>query len=357
MPGKHYFLNGKLAENAAVNPVGVETGKEATIQEATDAIKSILSNTGGSCIRIFVAGAVSHVGKTSVCLGILAALRKAGLKSQELAYIKPATQCEAPDLLSKWCASEGIENVSGENAPLVFYSGFTRSFLAGEQGTSESWLDKIAARVDSLSQGRRVVIVDGVGFPAVGSIVGVDNADVAKASRAPVLLVCKSGVGAAVDSFSLTSSYFLAKGVPVLGGVFNLGDLEGFNSWDKCATNISLWFSRKATRREKYYGVVPLAKELDGLRERIGGTGHEVQEQMAVLNARHFATHADLPGLLADAAADPWNRQGSAVVDTRPTKIAKTSGDSAALAPTSFQPRSRETVLAEARKKGATGGG
>lgn len=334
------------------------------MQEVADSISSVLSGTGGSCIRIFVAGAVSHVGKTSVCLGILAALRRAGLESEELAYIKPATQCEAPDLLSKWCASEGIENVSGENAPLVFFSGFTRSFLAGEQGTSESWLDKIAARVDSLSKGRRVVIVDGVGFPAVGSIVGVDNADVAKAARAPVLMICKSGVGAAVDSFSLTSSYFLAKGVPVLGGIFNLGDIEGFNSWDKCATNMSLWFSSKATRREKFYGVVPLAKDLDGLRERIGESGSEVLEKMALLNAQHFATHADLAGLLADGAADPWNRQGSTVVEARPAKAPRTSADSGTSAPTSFQksltssqPRSREAVLAEAKAKGARGGG
>ena len=34
------------------------------------------------------------------------------------------------------------------------------------------------------------LIIDGVGFPSVGSIVGVDNADVAKAAKAPVLLVC-----------------------------------------------------------------------------------------------------------------------------------------------------------------------
>ena len=38
--------------------------------------------------------------------------------------------------------STGIEYVAGEEAPLVFYSGFTRSFLAGEQGTSAQWLQK-----------------------------------------------------------------------------------------------------------------------------------------------------------------------------------------------------------------------
>ena len=46
-------------------------------------------------------------------------------------YIKPATQCEAPDLLVRWCAAKGIEYVGGTDAPLVFYSGFTRDFMVG----------------------------------------------------------------------------------------------------------------------------------------------------------------------------------------------------------------------------------
>jgi len=37
---------------------------------------------------------------------------------------------------------QGVEYVAGENAPLVFFSGFTRSFLQGEQGTSAQWLQK-----------------------------------------------------------------------------------------------------------------------------------------------------------------------------------------------------------------------
>ncbi|CAE7654684.1 bioD [Symbiodinium pilosum] len=250
---KSYFLDGKPSTMVEVNQA-IHAGTE---------LRRMLPLT---CVRVFVAGAVTHVGKTSVCLGLLAALRKAGFAANELAYIKPATQCEAPDLLSKWCAKEGIEYVAGEQAPLVFYSGFTRSFLAGEQGTSAQWLQKIEARIAELSAGKRVVIVDGVGFPAVGSIVGVDNADVARASRAPVLLVCKSGVGSAVDSFSLNSSYFLAKSVPVLGAVFNLGDTEGFYSSDKCRESIEAWFALQGGRRERFYGVVPKLSELDGLR-------------------------------------------------------------------------------------------
>jgi len=240
--------------------------------------------------------------------------------------------------------------VSGEQAPLVFYQGFTRSFLKGDQNTSRWWLDKIAARIDELSQGRRVVVVDGVGFPAVGSIVGVDNADVAKASRAPVLLVCKSGVGEAVDTFSLNSTYFASKGVPVLGAVFNMGDVDGFNSWDKCGEFIDLWFS-KMERRERNYGIIPVAPDLKGLRERISETAAEQISRLAALNATHFAAHVDLAGIVRDAHLDPWNRHLPGVP---PQKRPRLSPPQAVLkAPA----KSREEVAAAAQKQGARRGG
>lgn len=317
--------------------------------------------TSSGCVRVFVAGAVTHVGKTSVCLGLLAALRNAGLKASELGYIKPATQCEAPDLLSKWCAAEGVEYVAGENAPLVFFSGFTRSFLAGEQGTSAQWLQKIQDKIASMSEGRRVLIIDGVGFPSVGSIVGVDNADAAKAAKAPVLLVCKSGVGSAIDSFSLNSSYFLAKGVPVLGALFNLGETEGFYSWEKCQESIGAWFTQQS-RRERFYGVVPKVAQLDGLREKISETDEEALENMAKMNAEHFGKHVDIDGIFADAAADPWCRTGAAPrlgtgLAALPKGGPKVAASGSAPATKSFQPLSREQVTSAAKKEGAKGGG
>lgn len=79
-----------------------------------------------------------------------------------------------------------------------------------------------------------MVIVDGVGYPAVGSICGVSNADVAHALRAPVLLVGKSGVGDAVDSYNLNASFFESRGVRVLGGVFNRISTSGYYSLQRC---------------------------------------------------------------------------------------------------------------------------
>ena len=47
----------------------------------------------------------------------------------------------------------------------------------------------VSESVDAVCEGKHFVLVDGVGFPGVGSVVGCSNADVAAASKAPVLLV------------------------------------------------------------------------------------------------------------------------------------------------------------------------
>lgn len=77
-------------------------------------------------------------------------------------------------------------------------------------------------------------MVDGVGYPAVGSICGVSNGDVAASLNAPVLLVGKSGVGDAVDSYNLNACFFEARGVRVLGGVFNRISTAGYYSLERC---------------------------------------------------------------------------------------------------------------------------
>lgn len=60
------------------------------------------------------------------------------------------------------------------------------------------------------------MIVDGVGYPSVGSICELSNAHVAQSLGAPVLLVGKSGVGDAVDSFNINTRYFESYGTYVL---------------------------------------------------------------------------------------------------------------------------------------------
>ncbi|CAM9130807.1 unnamed protein product [Ectocarpus sp. 6 AP-2014] len=209
----------------------------------------------GPAVLVFVAGDRSQVGKSSTCLGLLGALlRREDLCSNDLAYIKPATQCEKPQLVTDWCEANGV--ACRGIGPVVFYKGFTRQFLKGGAGTSEELLQEIRDAVEEISSGKKVIVVDGVGYPAVGSICGVSNGDVAAALKAPVLLVGKSGVGDAVDSYNLNACFFEARGVRVLGGVFNRISTAGYYSLERCREAVTSYFAQ-ANPNALPYGFVP----------------------------------------------------------------------------------------------------
>ncbi|CAB1103079.1 unnamed protein product [Ectocarpus sp. CCAP 1310/34] len=212
----------------------------------------------GPAVLVFVAGDRSQamlVGKSTTCLGLLGSLlRRKDLCSSDLAYIKPATQCEKLQPVTDWCEANGV--ACRGIGPVVFYKGFTREFLKGGAGTSEELLQEIRDAVEEISSGKKVVVVDGVGYPAVGSICGVSNGDVAAALKAPVLLVGKSGVGDAVDSYNLNACFFEARGVRVLGGVFNRISTTGYYSLERCREAVTSYFAQ-ANPNALPYGFVP----------------------------------------------------------------------------------------------------
>jgi AAA domain len=211
--------------------------------------------SSSAALRIFVAGDKSSVGKSSVCLGILGTLLAEGYATPEtLAYIKPATQSESTQLIQLYCEQHGIQCVPV--GPLVYYRGFTRAFLAGEtRSTTAELLQQCADAVDAVAHGKQVVLIDGVGFPSVGSICGTSNAAVAQACGYPtttatgsaadnnyrsplgVVLVGGSGVGAAVDAFNLNAAYFEHEAaIPVMGAIFNKLSAEGYYSLDSSSS-------------------------------------------------------------------------------------------------------------------------
>ncbi len=276
-------------------------------------------------IRIFVAGDRSSVGKSSVCLGMLGNLvQTMGYAPSSLAYIKPATQCEAPQLVQAYCDQVGIECVPV--GPIVYYKGFTRAFLAGETESSAELLAKASDAVDRIARGKRIILIDGVGFPAVGSICGTDNAAVARAcgylssdasngastttrpSRYPmaVLLVGGSGVGAAVDAFQLNATYFEMHQVPVIGAIFNKLELDGFYSLEDCRTQVTAYFSKNQRQQElgrQPFGFVPIFPSLAA-----ASSGMEQVDDWI----RLFGQHVNVPGIV-EAAKQVKDRVGESV--------------------------------------------
>ena len=91
----------------------------------------------------------------------------------------------------------------------------------GLTASSAELLARVKTAVDTIAAGKSITIIDGVGYPAVGSVVGCSNAAVAKASGAVALIVGKEGVGNAIDSFNLCASFYEHQAVPVIGGIFN----------------------------------------------------------------------------------------------------------------------------------------
>ncbi|KAL3668409.1 hypothetical protein V7S43_006497 [Phytophthora oleae] len=264
-------------------------------------------------LRLFISGDRAQVGKSTVCLGLVGALLRNGYAASDIAYIKPATQCEKPQLVTKFCRQQGI--TCCEVGPILFYKGFTREFLKGETETSAQLLEKARKKVDEVGRGKKIVVVDGVGYPAVGSICEVSNAHVAKALEVPVILVGKKGVGDAVDSFNLNATYFESHGVKVLGGIFNRLPDDGFYSLEHCRENVTAYFEQFQPEK-RVYGFLPeltdgghsaliAEKSEEGQSEPVPGVFLTVTEdELAKKVVDAFVQSVDLTKLLADAEAN-----------------------------------------------------
>ena len=212
-------------------------------------------------LRMMVAGDRSSVGKSTISLGLLVALLDAGFLPHEVAYIKPATQCVSSTLVARFCEEQGIacEHIG----PVVYYRGFTRQQL-DNPSEHNALVAQCSEAVDRISTGKRITVIDGVGYPSVGSVVGCSSADLAVACAAPVLLVGKPGVGDAVDSFNLCARYFEAQAVPVLGSIFNRLAPSGFYSLDTCRRYLRKYMAGSRPR-QRVYGMLPTHETLGTL--------------------------------------------------------------------------------------------
>ncbi|GMF19075.1 unnamed protein product [Phytophthora lilii] len=305
-------------------------------------------------LRVFVSGDRAQVGKSTVCLGLVGALLRSGYSAADIAYIKPATQCEKPQLVTKFCRQQGI--TCCEVGPILFYKGFTREFLKGETDTSAQLLEKARKKVEEIGRGKKVVVVDGVGYPAVGSICGVSNAHVAKTLGTPVVLVGKKGVGDAVDSFNLNATFFESHGVKVLGGIFNRLPEDGFYSLEHCRENVTAYFEQFLPDK-RVYGFLPELTD-GGHSARIAEKADEkdqnepvpgvfltaAEDELAKKVVDAFVQSIDLVKLLEDAGA-AQGANGSKQATSTGVKAQAPQPKAKAKKPRNFEiPTSFETV-------------
>eukprot|EP00808_Paulinella_micropora_P022542 g47238.t1 len=211
---------------------------------------------------LVLAGDKSGSGKSTISMGILAGLLDAGFKPSELAYIKPVTQCEDVQLVCQFCEWKRIDHRGV--GPVRFYEGFTKEVIDGKDPVGdEGRYEQVRNSVAKIGTGKKIVLVDGVGYPAVGSCANISNAHIAKAlNNSPVLLVGRPGLGDAIDSTNMHRAWFEKHGVQVLGACWNkIPIMSTYHPYEECKEYVVKYFKQNAPGFG-CYGHIPSLESL-----------------------------------------------------------------------------------------------
>lgn len=173
--------------------------------------------------RMFIAATKQDVGKTTVSLGLISALRN---RSKSVGFIKPVGQHYLVENGHKIDEDSVLmERIFGFNVPMQYMSpvavdkGYTERFLDGVSvGTPKTGIRESFSRV---AENRDFVVVEGTGHAGVGSVFDLSNAAVAKMLGARVVIVAPGGIGNPIDEIMLNKSLFDASGVPIAGVIIN----------------------------------------------------------------------------------------------------------------------------------------
>ncbi|HSX38357.1 MAG TPA: AAA family ATPase [Chlamydiales bacterium] len=174
---------------------------------------------------IFVAATGQNVGKTTVCLGLVAGLKK---RVGSVGYLKPVGQehirtemginvdKDVALFKSHFQLKEDYDKMS----PVLFPKGFTRDFLDGKVDR-QSLIEKISSSFMEIAKENQMSVIEGTGHTGVGSIVDLNNAQVAALLKCPVLLVASGGLGSSFDELSLNYTQCEKYQVPIAGVILN----------------------------------------------------------------------------------------------------------------------------------------
>ena len=163
------------------------------------------------CKKIFIGATGQHCGKTTISLSLMHLARK---KYARVGFMKP--------LGPKWIEFNGtivdkdaamfstvfgVEEDVKLMSPVTLAPGATRRFLDGEIDPTAP-RKAIRAACDELEKKYDFLIIEGAGHGGVGSVVGMNNAQIAAELNAPVLLVSGGGIGNVIDSVELNRALY-----------------------------------------------------------------------------------------------------------------------------------------------------
>ncbi len=174
---------------------------------------------------IFIAATGQNVGKTTICLGMIAALKK---QFPRLGFMKPVGQqhervgenllVDKDVVLFKeyFHLPSRYEDMS----PVIFPQGFTRDFLDGKISEKEL-SEKISRSFRTIVEENDFTIVEGTGHVGVGSIVNLNNARVASSLGLDLVIIARGGLGSSFDELALNKGICDQMGIKISGVILN----------------------------------------------------------------------------------------------------------------------------------------
>src|SRR5437867_5171017 len=173
--------------------------------------------------RVFIAATRQNDGKTTVSLGLLAALQKC---YPRIGYIKPVGQ-RFVEIEEQKIDEDTVlmDSVFHLNCPLVDMSpiavepDFTRKYL--QSSNRDVLVRRIEKAFDRVAWEKDFVLCEGTGHAGVGSVFDLSNAQVAKILGAKVIIVTQGGIGKPIDEVCLNQALFEKEGVQIIGVILN----------------------------------------------------------------------------------------------------------------------------------------
>ena len=182
--------------------------------------------------HLYLAATGMNRGKTTVALGLLAALIDRGV---ETGFIKPLGQryavvdgepADEDAILMR--SALGLRDPLSAMSPVTIPRGFTKAHIMGR--AEQDLPSRIRRAHRQVARRRQAVLVEGTGHAGVGSVIGMSNAQVARMLGAPALIVSEAGVGRPIDEIVLNHALFDRHGVEVVGAIVNKVDADAHPS-------------------------------------------------------------------------------------------------------------------------------
>ncbi|KAG5178677.1 AAA domain-containing protein [Tribonema minus] len=175
---------------------------------------------------LFVAATRQHVGKTTVSIALINGLKK---RFENVGFVKPVGQqhevvgsagLRVDKDVTLMKEFFGLKGNYEDMSPVVVPRGYTRDYIDGkicEQGQ----LDSIHRSFENIQRQNDIVVLEGTGHTGVGSVINLNNAQVAKTLNAEMILVANGGLGSAFDELELNRCMCKEYGVKISGVILN----------------------------------------------------------------------------------------------------------------------------------------